>query len=745
MTIEFKKDANIDEVRGFSGIGTVILRDSSGNLPDLRNYRASNSDILSLSDFAEYGMDFLPTKYKFSSVFPLEYLSEARKESIGGYYSDISRVSSTFFPTLSETDSEEETKIHYFGVMSINDQSLVMISCPPGYDEIYAYNNTLPGYSDSWDLSILLGGEIGKESGIFQKFDSFQYEIYSSKLVWLVISPTGKVKNINLSYRSLVSSNNAFRNFNQFFLRNDDYYKMSIDPEVVQNIRGTNLWFDRNSDTLIGNRSVKKAPIFQKRYAKSNINVGSKYSEKAIYGEGEKLVWIDGKTWISLVSNNPAPTILALSSTWALESSLSSYYSGKISIILNPTDDAGNLSQFQIPYSLSSHDLSFHLSINLGYSLNSLSDFDSGEVYMDYTRNITVEDTNSGDNGSAGAKHFNFWSRRPRRKYIKLVGSDYDGYDITLAPLSGNIAETHYDNDLNIVLDKWTDTEFLRYIWDRFRRLNNILRLVLTPRDYSVRVLYRYPGSNDYLNIDSEFQFKPVKEFTMTGDIIRTEEYELHRLSTSLSLGTASIRYVGKSEFNISAKFEDMYEIDGIDSYYITDKINNYVEEGGETETSARFSNSAYYKGAIERASVKRNKKFSISNNQCTIVDKISKNGDLMYVVNLSYHYVYIIATEYFGIDVLNEKVKVGYNSTGVFVFLAEYGSNVIVHVECTDLSQYTLTLPDSSDVNPPLNLSTGGIVYLIRGSEDGEIKITYSLIALNLLSDIKIKIEIVP
>ena len=37
MTIEFKKDANRDEVRGFSGIGTVILRDSSGNLPDLRN------------------------------------------------------------------------------------------------------------------------------------------------------------------------------------------------------------------------------------------------------------------------------------------------------------------------------------------------------------------------------------------------------------------------------------------------------------------------------------------------------------------------------------------------------------------------------------------------------------------------------------------------------------------------------------------------------------------------------------
>ena len=131
MIIDFAKDST-GEVVSISDINKVILR--CPDKDDITLLKGSNSKILEPEDFLEYGIDFIPTKYKFNSKFPLEFLGETIKKEIGENTEDLETLAKTLFPTDNNEDIYEG--ISYFGSITVSEQTLILVKCPSDYEEM---------------------------------------------------------------------------------------------------------------------------------------------------------------------------------------------------------------------------------------------------------------------------------------------------------------------------------------------------------------------------------------------------------------------------------------------------------------------------------------------------------------------------------------------------------------------------------------------------------------------------------
>lgn len=262
---------------------------------------ASRSSLLGVSDFAEYGLRFIPSKYKYNSEFILNYLSEKSREVVGSDIEDLERVSTVLFPTDSNVTKEES--YGYFGSIDINDQTLVMVDIPSGYDQVYLYDvypdieglglgnvDDLNQFTQSstWKVSISLSSD----------------EVGSRKLLWFVLSREGKINNINLSHLMWSGSDNPERNLSQYLLRNDDKANIDSNTDIVGSLGGTDIIVDRNSDTILGNKKIDKHPLLTSMIGK--FNHLSKCIPGRFYKEGS-LVEQYGRLNLALKDNTDTP------------------------------------------------------------------------------------------------------------------------------------------------------------------------------------------------------------------------------------------------------------------------------------------------------------------------------------------------------------------------------------------------------------------------------------------------------
>ena len=244
-----------NDTEGLRDLVSIIIKDSKGELSDIIQYRGSNKRLLGIEDFAEYGLEFIPDKYKFNDTFPLEILDDATKKMVGGKLSNIEKLESVFFPTLSNiTTNTLSSNNTYFGSIVISNQTLIMVNVPKGYDQAYIYDSEISSFSDSWKL----------------QFESTEEDNTNlSKILWFVISPDGEVYDINVSYHAWSESINPERNLNQYLLRNDDYNKINTGINVIEKIPGTSFIVDKNSNTLLGNTEIENHPILDKKLTRA--------------------------------------------------------------------------------------------------------------------------------------------------------------------------------------------------------------------------------------------------------------------------------------------------------------------------------------------------------------------------------------------------------------------------------------------------------------------------------------------
>lgn len=294
----------------------VVLENSKDLDKSLVQVHASRSSLLGISDFAEYGLKFIPSKYKFNSDPAINYLSEKSREVVGPSIDDLEKVEGTFFPTGSKVSKEE--LYGYFGSIDINNQTLTMINIPSGYDTVYLYDS----YPDLTELELeTVGGLrsfvlrstwkvcIGLDNG----------EAQSKKLLWLVLSEDGKVSNINLSHLMWSGSDNPERNLCQYLLRNDKKKEIDHKVDIVGSLGGTDIVVDKNSDTILGNKKINKHPILSSLLGR--FNHLNRYEPRRVYKEGSIIEYNTDSLYVALkdtsdppVSNKPR---LALKLIWA--------------------------------------------------------------------------------------------------------------------------------------------------------------------------------------------------------------------------------------------------------------------------------------------------------------------------------------------------------------------------------------------------------------------------------------------
>ena len=170
----------------FTTLDKVILSVDGDSLDDLTLYYGSDTSLLDLDDFNEYGWEFLVKKYRYNSFCPLNLLTLHDKTEVIGYDSNcIENTNKCFFPTLIEVDEEDSDAsdlIQYFGTLSVGRQKLTMIRIPPGYSNADIQDTTDESPSK---IHILFQGD----------------EIKYYKIIWIVLTPgeKNKIVDINLS------------------------------------------------------------------------------------------------------------------------------------------------------------------------------------------------------------------------------------------------------------------------------------------------------------------------------------------------------------------------------------------------------------------------------------------------------------------------------------------------------------------------------------------------------------------
>lgn len=244
----------VEQRKDLKNISTIIIKDSEGRLEDIVQVHGSSSSLLGISDFAEYGLNFLPTKYKYNGKFPLELMSNKSRKLVGTELLDIEKVSRSFFPTLCEESDKPEYS--YFGTVEINSQTLVMIDMPSGYDKVYIFDYSVTEFYNNWKIKFTL---------------SEADEKTSRKILWFILSPGGSVFDINLTKNTWSNSINPERNQNEYLLRNDELKKT---VNLVKKLKGTDIVVDRNSDTILGTGEVKSHPLLSRK-----LNDRPAYSE----------------------------------------------------------------------------------------------------------------------------------------------------------------------------------------------------------------------------------------------------------------------------------------------------------------------------------------------------------------------------------------------------------------------------------------------------------------------------------
>lgn len=290
--------------RQFKTLNMAIASNEQEGLENITYYYGSDSKLLDLEDYNEYGWEFIVDKYKFNSEFLLNYLPDSSKELIGNKLEDIDKIEKTLFPTSVDQEEGEKSNIKYFGSITIGRQKLIMISVPRGYNELDLFDTTIDNTKPRITVTF-----------------SEKEEINSNKIVWFVITSGGKneVLDINLSFFSWENSINPHRNMNRYLLRNDEFHNTLADLNIFGNLKSDKedpLYVDLSSNTIVGNKRVDVSPegssIIQSKLNKykgdsdddwEKYKGDPRWDRYITYSEGQEVSYL-GDDWTSLENNN---------------------------------------------------------------------------------------------------------------------------------------------------------------------------------------------------------------------------------------------------------------------------------------------------------------------------------------------------------------------------------------------------------------------------------------------------------
>lgn len=353
----------------FKTLNKAIASNEQEGLEDITYYYGSDSKILDLEDYNEYGWEFIVDKYKFNSEFLLNYLPDSSKELIGNKLEDIDKIEKTLFPTSVDQKEGEKSNIKYFGSITIGRQKLIMISVPRGYNKLNLFDTTIDNTNPRITVNF-----------------SEEEEINSNKIIWFVITSGDKneVLDINLSFFSWENSINPHRNMNRYLLRNDEFHNTLADLNIFDNLKSDKenpLYVDLSSNTIVGNKRVDISPevssIIQSKLNKYKGD--SRWDRYITYSEGQIANYL-GANWTSLENNNRGNRP-DTSSLW-LKSSMFSYdFKAKRVMSVVRERDRENSDQsipgyvspsvFTVP--ITPTDLEFSITYLNGYKLRSVT------------------------------------------------------------------------------------------------------------------------------------------------------------------------------------------------------------------------------------------------------------------------------------------------------------------------------------------------------------------------------------
>ena len=336
-----------------------------------------NRTYASLRDFSEYNFQFDIDKDKFNDQFLINLLDDKSKELVGKRLDDLEKVETVLFPTITEDESEEYTE-EFFGSTLISNQTFLILEADGStvnkrgiykielYEEGIDSNNSGGGFIEeefldrvgeeklaSPVITITLGpGPEVKNNprSLYFSYDpqltekennerlslveyrKLEEEVSMKKAVWILLALDNSVTSINLSYKSWVDNENPNRNMNKYLLRNDEYYSTKDNIRVIKKSDQGNYWFDKNSETLIGNKAITTHPILSRKIAKyRNLNSYSPYVE---YKIGDRVTF-EGSRWESTSDNNLGHSPI-LSSYWVLRDRLNNIFTNQVTIVISP-------------------------------------------------------------------------------------------------------------------------------------------------------------------------------------------------------------------------------------------------------------------------------------------------------------------------------------------------------------------------------------------------------------------------
>lgn len=385
---------------------------------DKVQYRGSRK-YTSLKDFSEYSFSYDITKFKFNDQFLINLLDDSSKELIGKNIDDLEKISNVLFPT--STDDGKDYEDTFFG-SSISSQTLIILGANgsfnniPGHWKIEIYesgiesnNETYGGFIEE-ELLNKIGVEVtnhpimtiilGPDSTVpnnssdmyfsddpqlnnrvsntrlsLVEYKKLYEEISMYKSIWILLSQdSNEITSINLSYKSWTDNINPNRNMKDYIIRNDEYYSTKDSLKTVEKLNGTNFWFDKNSDTLVGNKIETSHPILDRKLA--NIKDSNEYSPYVKYKLGDKVKYGKQKnlktgvnedlTWVSLHSDNLGNSPI-LSSSWSLESSINSIFTSRLFVSSYPSN-GGTITPCG-SITVGDSNKIFYIEENLGYKL----------------------------------------------------------------------------------------------------------------------------------------------------------------------------------------------------------------------------------------------------------------------------------------------------------------------------------------------------------------------------------------
>lgn len=319
-----KKIKNIDKL---TDIKSVVFYDSSGSL--IKTLHSGKSNKVLLDNHSQYNFSYLFEKDKYNGNFIVNDLDTYSKSLLGFGEEGITKIEKVLFPTLiseqNDANNDDTIDYDYFGYLLIDSSKFFL-------------------------LDILLGTKYIVLSNLFLKdivptrieIDEEDKDIINSESCYIVLNSSSKFRRIlsiylssnsdpkiNLMYQLFLNDNkNPFRNAHKIYLRNDDYYKESIDIDIISENKYSpekiyNL--DKSSGTILSNSIKNEELLIFNRKKNISDSLVNQFDKHVRYNKNDQVIIKNHKneneTWISLVDNNLG-NIPNYSSLWSKKTTL---------------------------------------------------------------------------------------------------------------------------------------------------------------------------------------------------------------------------------------------------------------------------------------------------------------------------------------------------------------------------------------------------------------------------------------